>query len=216
MRLPRGFILFAALAAILAIAFALDRPIARLAASTSAGLVDIFRIVTWFGQGGVVLIPDALILLALLWLRPRLPSLAAPIRRSIQGATVLFAAVAAAGLANDGLKLIFARGRPKLWLHGDPTGFFMAGHGADYQSFPSGHTATSVAAAIVLVRLFPRWRVAFIASALLIALSRIVLNAHYASDVAAGAMVGATMALSIFTLFQRRGWAPAEASRPAG
>lgn len=194
------------LAIAIALAFDVDHAIARFAATASPGVLAAFRFVTWFGQGGVILVPSGLILVGALWLRPRLPSLAGPIRRLIAHAALLFATVAIAGLANDALKLLFSRARPRLWLHGDLSGFFFERLGSDYQSFPSGHTATSVAAAIVLAQLFPSWRLGFAAFALLIAFSRIVLDAHYLSDVIAGAAVGAAAATATLVLSRRRGW----------
>jgi undecaprenyl-diphosphatase len=208
-RVAAALILAVLLAAAL---FGLDHPLARLTARGSTELRDVFAVVTWFGQGGVVLVPCGLFLLACLWLRPRLPSLTGPLATAIRGSALLFLAVAAAGLTDDVLKLLFARARPRLWLSGDPTGFFSGHLGAEYQSFPSGHTATSVAAAIVLARLFPRWRGEFAAFAALIAFSRIVLDAHYLSDVVAGAAVGGIAALLALGWFRRRGWIPQAAA----
>jgi len=197
-----------------ALGFDLDHDIARHAATVGPGTLALFRFITWFGQGAVTLVPSGLILLGALLLRPRLPSLAGPLAQAIRYCGLIFAAVATAGLVNDALKLIFARARPRLWLHGDISGFFFDRMGSDYQSFPSGHTATSVAAAMVLAQLFPRWRAAFAAFALLIAVSRVVLGAHYLSDVVAGAAVGAVSAAAIAAWFRSRGWYPA--IRPSG
>jgi undecaprenyl-diphosphatase len=205
---------FVILAVAIAVAlFDIDHALARFAASASPALLRVFRVITWFGQGGVVLVPSGIALLACLWLRPRLPSLADALGKIIRGAGLLFAAVAAAGITNDGLKLLFERARPRLWLHGDPTGFFSGHMGSDYQSFPSGHTATSVAAAIVLSQLFPRWRAEFALFALLIAFSRILLDAHYLSDVIAGAAVGTICATLAFAWFRRHGWIVAPTAR---
>jgi len=64
------------------------------------------------------------------------------------------------------------------------------------QSFPSGHTATGVALAVALTRLFPRggWWFAILAAA--IALQRVETGAHYVSDTCFGAAVGLLVALS--------------------
>lgn len=209
-RVAATLILVAIFAAAL---FGLDHPLARFTAHGSTELRDVFTFITWFGQGGVVLVPCGIFLLACLWLRPRLPSLAGPLRRAVQGAALLFSTVAAAGIVNDLLKLVFERARPRLWLKGDASGFFSGHFGTDYQSFPSGHTATSVAAAIILGGLFPRWRVEFAAFAVLIALSRVVLDAHYVSDVVAGAAVGAVTALLTLSWFRRNGWLSPAAPR---
>jgi undecaprenyl-diphosphatase len=179
-----------------AAAFALDQPVARWAMTAGPVTLAIFRAVTWFGQGGVVLIPTGMLLILLLWLRPRLPSLALPLNRAFRGSLLLFAAVAGAGIVNDALKVIMGRARPRLWIGDHVTGFHFFRFGSDYASFPSGHTATSVAAAIVLGLLFPRARLWFAAFAGLIAVSRLVLDAHYLSDVVAGAIVGGACALA--------------------
>ena len=62
-------------------------------------------------------------------------------------------------------------------------------------SFPSGHTATSVAAAVALSSMWPTGRVAWLAIAALTAYSRVYLGHHYPSDVVAGATMGILVAL---------------------
>ena len=55
--------------------------------------------------------------------------------------------------------------------------------------FPSAHAATAVGLAIALGVLYPRGRWLFIAFAFLAGLQRIEAQAHFASDVLAGAAV---------------------------
>ena len=57
-------------------------------------------------------------------------------------------------------------------------------------SFPSGHTASLFAAAVVLVIAYKAKGIPALAVALLVALSRIYLCMHYPSDVLAGALIG--------------------------
>ena len=100
-----------------------------------------------------------------------------------------------AGLAADMLKLIVLRQRPSAadlsgsieqtfagWLPG-----FADNH--RLQSFPSAHTATAVGLAITLSTLYPRGRWLFATCAVLAAVQRIESQAHFLSDVLAGAAV---------------------------
>ena len=57
-------------------------------------------------------------------------------------------------------------------------------------SFPSGHTASSVAAAVALSRMWPAGRVVWWTLAALMAYSRVYLGHHYPLDVVGGALVG--------------------------
>lgn len=57
-------------------------------------------------------------------------------------------------------------------------------------SFPSGHTASLFAAAVVLVIAYKAKGIPALAVALLVALSRIYLCMHYPSDVLAGVLIG--------------------------
>ncbi len=59
-----------------------------------------------------------------------------------------------------------------------------------YQSFPSGHTATAVALALVLGCLYPRGRLFFYSLAAITAIERVMTRAHFPSDVLAGASIG--------------------------
>ena len=98
---------------------------------------------------------------------------------------------AAAELTLTAAKAFFHRGRPPLPLV-DVVGF----------SFPSGHAvagaATAVALVLVLLPAGParrRWEFVAIGFAFVMALSRVYLNAHWFSDVVAGVLLGAGVAL---------------------
>ncbi|MCM1091055.1 MAG: phosphatase PAP2 family protein [Butyrivibrio sp.] len=101
------------------------------------------------------------------------------------------------------LKNLVARARPYdaipalLPLIRKPGGF----------SFPSGHTASSFAAAGLFVRNLPRGLgVPLLLLAVLIGISRVYLGVHYPSDVIAGALSGwlISMAVENFTCQKQR------------
>jgi membrane-associated phospholipid phosphatase len=90
------------------------------------------------------------------------------------------------------LKRIAGRLTPFAWLRHHQYGFhWFWGRLPRYQSFPSGEAALLMAAIGVLWVLYPKWRwlyaIAFVAEGLAL----IVLGWHFASDVIAGALVGA-------------------------
>jgi undecaprenyl-diphosphatase len=57
-------------------------------------------------------------------------------------------------------------------------------------SFPSGHAASAVAAAVTLARLWPNGRLVLWLLAVLVAVSRIYVGVHYPLDVLGGAVLG--------------------------
>ena len=191
------------------LAFAIDQPVARAMAGMNPTIQNVARFVTWFGQGGVILYPTGIAVLAGLvarWLRP---SARARLDGPLRMTAAVFIVVAAAGLSDDVLKVLFGRARPYLWLSGDESGFHFLRYGARFASFPSGHTTTSVAAALTFGTLLPRWRPFFWAFAVSIAASRIVLDAHYPSDVAAGAALGWIVATTLIEKLKKHAWLPA-------
>ncbi len=65
----------------------------------------------------------------------------------------------------------------------------------DRYSFPSGHTLHAVCFTAVLAELMPELALMVLPFTLSVAASRVVLGLHYPSDVAAGAVIGAGLAL---------------------
>jgi undecaprenyl-diphosphatase len=71
-------------------------------------------------------------------------------------------------------------------------------------SFPSGHAATSFAAATMLSFAFPNFAPALLVLAAAVAYSRVYVGVHYPLDVIAGAALGTLVALALRALVGRR------------
>ena len=104
------------------------------------------------------------------------------------GAAGLFALLFSLLLTNVLLKHLVARTRP--WLLAE--GLLPLVAEGDPNSFPSGHTSASFAAAVALWqtvdRKWAKWAV--MAAAVLMGLSRLYVGVHFPSDVIAGVLVG--------------------------
>jgi len=124
-----------------------------------------------------------------------------------------------AGLLADVLKIVLARRRPNvsdvmnIEVWDSFLGFFAwrdaaSWHEAlsrDIQSFPSGHAATAAGLACAMCRLYPRATWFFAGITVLACFQRIAYQAHYLSDVLAGAAVGVAFNL-LLELPRVRNW----------
>jgi undecaprenyl-diphosphatase len=111
-----------------------------------------------------------------------------------------FVLVALAVLASDGLaglvKAAVGENRP---TEPDPLVTIPHSH-----SFPSGHTATAFAGAMMLSYLVPRAAPAFFTLAAAIAYSRLYVGVHFPLDVVGGAVIGVATALLLLAVARRR------------
>jgi undecaprenyl-diphosphatase len=109
---------------------------------------------------------------------------------------VTVGAVACADLLSFALKDVIDVDRPPVrYASPDPLVRVPTDH-----SFPSGHTATSFAAALVLARAVPRRAWLFYVLAAAIGFSRIYVGVHYPLDVLGGALVGLLAATALLRL----------------
>jgi lipid A 4'-phosphatase len=159
--------------------FFYDRPVAAWAHGLPQRIHPVFEFITQFGfsRGYVVGSGAVFVLIYFLWPRGRVWA---------WRAAFIFLNVAISGLIVDVVKAIVARARPTLlFAHGE-YGFAWFHWNPAYWSFPSGHGATAASLALSLVTIWPRlWPVCWLA-ALTIMSSRLVLGAHYPSDLLGG------------------------------
>ena len=127
-------------------------------------------------------------------------------RRWAQRCLFVFITIAASGLAANLLKVLFARCRPNLLIERQEYGFqFLQLGDSTLRSFPSGHACTIAALCTALYLFFPRWRYALIVVALVVASTRVMVGAHFTSDVLAGLYLGTLATFCLERLFVRRG-----------
>lgn len=178
------FLASTALLALAALALAADMPVARALARLDVPyeLRHLVRLGEAFGWGGTV---------ALLML-----SAAILDRRGWRVVPRLAVLSFGSGLLADGIKLMVGRQRPFMTSLDVPVAETFLGWRLNLtsddgvQSFPSAHAATAAGLAIGLMVLYPRGRWLFAALAALAAFQRLEVEAHFLSDVLAGASVG--------------------------
>ena len=184
-----------------------DRPVALYLHAESPDLRALFAMIGRLGEAWGWLVLFALAFISLHWggeLR-RLRSLAPAMRANSAVPAFLFAAIAVAGLVADIVKIGLGRMRPKLLFGGDLYGFTGLAWRPDHWSFPSGHTATIVALMTALWWLWPEHLLFYILAAAIVAACRIVVGAHYPSDVIAGAYIAVLTTRCVVWVFARSG-----------
>ena len=168
-------------------------------------IVWFFNQITDYGKGGWFLWPLGLFFVALAALPPMLPRVQQLVVAAVMVRVgFLFVAIGLPGLFGTIIKRMIGRARPMVTGSIDPYAFSPFIWRTDYASLPSGHATTAFAALVAIGTLWPRARTVMWIYALLIAASRVVVTAHYPSDVFAGAIVGAVGALMVRRWFALR------------
>jgi len=180
----------------------LDAPLAHVAATLPPWLVKTGLVVSDSGLSGWILVPcgAALVLMTLV---PR--SLDHMSRAVFAMVAVrigfVFVAVGLPGLVGTIVKRWIGRVRPSA---AGPFAYEPFSWRPAYASLPSGHATTAFAALVAIGVLFPRLRPVLWAWAVAVAASRVMVSAHYPSDVLAGAAFGALGAVLVRDWFAVR------------
>jgi membrane-associated phospholipid phosphatase len=197
------------LAAIAATMLLVDVPAIAVAQRLPEPLIAAFDWITDFGKANWLLVPAALALMAVaLFALLPLTRMAQLMLAALAVRLVfLCAAVALPGLACTIGKRLIGRARPLVEGTADPFLYRPLRWHVEYSSLPSGHATDAFAIAIALGALWPRARPLLWTYAAVIAVSRVVLTAHFPSDVIAGAAVGIFGVVLVRAWFAARGLA---------
>lgn len=108
------------------------------------------------------------------------------------------------GVATQILKHIVGRPRPNYadFERGFDFNFFSTD--ASFHSFPSGHSSTIFAVTLIMILLIPRLKIFFLFFGLVIALSRVVVGAHFTTDIVAGGLLALISYKIVVSIFERR------------
>ena len=121
-------------------------------------------------------------------------------------AAYVLMSVGGALLLSNIIKRIIGRARPHHFEEHGAFAFNPLALDASWASFPSGHSATIGAVAGVLLLFWPGARKIVLPTAIFLAATRIVVSAHYPSDVVVGFAFGFVFAVFSGALFARLGY----------
>ncbi|MEI6315711.1 MAG: phosphatase PAP2 family protein [Syntrophus sp. (in: bacteria)] len=175
--------------------FFIDKPAAFFCRTLDLRIVDIFQWITVLGQSTGYLISFFLLFSFFNFYKHQ--------RRYANRSLYLFVAVAMSGIVADIIKIIVARYRPMMFFEANLYGFDFFRIGHEYNSFPSGHVTTVFSVAAALSLFFPKYRALSLAYALVVSASRVIIDAHYVSDIIAGAYIGVTTVLFLNWFYGR-------------
>jgi membrane-associated phospholipid phosphatase len=174
-----------------------DAPAARFCASIDYRIKEVFDLITRLGLSTPWLVAALAGFIYFKFIKKKeIPA---------NAAAFLFAAVALSGLANDLIKILVGRSRPELLLYQGIYGFEPFTDQYDYASFPSGHSNTIAALCYGLSIVTGRFKFILLGIALAVMASRVIVGAHFPSDVLFGAYLGIVVTQQLAAAFEKRG-----------
>jgi membrane-associated phospholipid phosphatase len=133
------------------------------------------------------------------------PQASLDLRQRLRAWTFLIVSLAASGLLINGMKLVIGRARPPALFETGVAGFYPLSDFATSWSFPSGHSQSIWAAMTALAWIYPPLRMPCLVLAVLVSASRVIVGAHFLSDVIAGAFLAIAVAVAVRHAFERGG-----------
>ena len=197
----KAFIIFVCcvlLAATLAAILLWDRLIAIWINSTaSPALTQLAEVISIMGIPTIYFVPAAV---AFLYYGPEKKH-----RLNRNRALFVLLNSTSAGLWADMVKYLVGRSRPHLFLEHSIYGVHPLSNSWDFNSFPSDHAAVATAMAATFWVLAPTYWPTYLLLAVIVCGCRILVGAHYLSDVLAGSLIGILAMLAFRALFLQQG-----------
>ena len=175
---------------------------------TDGSIADrLLTAITSFGEGVQMLVGSALLVVAAASLDPA--KLGRATRARVMNVAMVagfaFVTIAGSGIVASLVKNLYGRARPEHLVGDAIFQLHSLSFRAKFASFPSGHSTTAGATAVVLALLFPRHARLILGLGLGVAITRILLEAHFPADVVAGLTLGAVFTLAAAHWCARRG-----------
>lgn len=188
-------------------AVVLDLPVGSYRGQWPGEVIGWASQLTDFAQSGWILVPTGVVVLVCYlidWGRFRARTRLA-LGKLLSVCAYVFLSVGVSGLIAAILKASIGRARP---VHFDELGAFYFNSftlDASFASFPSGHSTTAGALFAAIAIFFPALRLPALILGLWLGTTRILVGAHYPSDVVAGLAFGAWYAYFSALFFARYG-----------
>jgi membrane-associated phospholipid phosphatase len=165
----------------------IDLPVARFCHDLSQETRNVFEWITKAGKSTYYLIGSLSLFIFFRWIRRN--------RLHADRALLFFSNIVLSGIVANIVKFLVGRLRPKMFFEKGLYGFDPFHVGYEFNSLPSGHATTVFAIATTCSIYWPKYRIFFFILAAIVALSRLVLTAHYLGDVLLGACIGTMTAV---------------------
>jgi len=107
------------------------------------------------------------------------------------------------GITTQILKHIIGRPRPNHTDFEKGFDFNFFSTDASFHSFPSGHSSTIFAVTLIMILLTPRLKLFFLFFGCVVALSRVVVGAHFTTDIIAGGLLALISYKIVVSVFER-------------
>lgn len=185
-----------------------DAGISQSAQALPPAIVDFNRRITDFGTFGWMIYGSGAIVILAYVLRRIATSdgLRGRSRTAMRLSLYFLVTIGSASALVHVAKFLIGRARPELFLEYGAHSLTPFANDWLFQSFPSGHSAAVGSFFGAFSMLVPRLRILFLLGAVTIGITRVIVGAHYPSDVAAGLLIGLWAAMMVAFLFARKGW----------